>query len=633
MKDFFLKKIPVNYVFFGFIFFILSLVHCYHVGILEQGSNYLKSYFILHAVLETGLETGVLVLVLYLTKSHLPKFFKYLTVSAVFILFLAHILEFPLMRIMDFSVWYALGFVTQESYQNLIEMLYASHVSLTGWLLGILLAILLMFLGLFFYAISEKITAKRPVYLSCNHLIIFCALVPCFLIAGDHLAIRMAGSSIYTAYQKTLPCKDLFFSCQRESVELPSGIKNPKSEKEIESFIYSRNFAGANRPNIYIFVIESLREDFLTEQVAPHLAEFKRRNLSSELSFSSANGTQISWFSIFYSKFPFYFNIIEPSHWHRGSPSLQILRKMGYKIEIYSSVRLAYYQMQELLFGKKEIFCDAYYLYPTDDNTQAHACDKKTIDKLKEEMQKDNGEGGRCYIIFLESTHFGYSWPDQEKNLFEPVSENINYFSIALSKKNLEKVKNRYRNAVNYVDALFGEFINTLSQSKQADSSIVVVTGDHGEEFYEEGHLFHASNLSHPQTRVPIYYKLGDNQNIPGQVSKTSSHIDIFPTLFDYLLKEEKSYQPLFDGESIFKKDRWPYMISGRYNAGRSPYEFFIHDGTYKMIAQFANKKEIVNSQAIQVLSLQNLEDEHLPYSIETIQKYFGPALERLFSP
>ena len=633
MKSFFFKRVSINYIYFGLLFVVLSFIHCYHVGILEKGGASLKSYFALHVIAETFLETSFLILLVDIAKSYFPKVFTYFFIALTFILFLAHLLEFPLVRIMDFSFWYALGFVTQESYQNLIEMLYASHISLAGWILGILFALFFLSLGLLFYSYSEKISAKKPLSMPGYALVICCLLTPCLLNFSDHIAIEISGPAVYAQYQKTLPCKDLFFSCHREMVQLPGTLKKPKSQEEVAQLIVSNDFKLDRRPNIYLFVIESLREDFLTSEIAPHLAQFKQENLSTDLSFSSANGTQISWFSLFYSKFPFYFNVINSSNWHLGSPALQVLKKMGYKIEVFSSVRLAYYQMQDLLFGKEGKLSDAYYLFPSDDEIAAHICDQNTISKLIEKMQGDSDEGGKCFVIFLESTHFGYSWPVNDKPLFGPVMNSINYFSIALSKQNLEKVKNRYRNAVYYIDSLFGTFMQTLKNSKNAEESIVVVTGDHGEEFYEEGHLFHASNLSHPQTGVPIYYKLGNNRDLPGKVTKNSSHIDIFPTIFHYLLKNEEAYSALFDGQSIFNAQRWPYMVAGRYNASRSPYEFFIHDGSCKFIGQFANKKEIFNSEAIHILSIQNLADEHLPYSVETVQTTFGPALERLFSP
>ena len=68
----------------------------------------------------------------------------------------------------------------------------------------------------------------------------------------------------------------------------------------------SRIFSLNHKPDIYLFVIESLREDYITVENSPHLNQFKEKNVSFDLTLSNANATHNSWFSLFHSKFPFY---------------------------------------------------------------------------------------------------------------------------------------------------------------------------------------------------------------------------------------------------------------------------------------------------------------------------------------
>src|ERR1700722_11553084 len=125
--------------------------------------------------------------------------------------------------------------------------------------------------------------------------------------------------------------------------------------------------------------------------------------------------------------------------------------------------------------------------------------------------------------------------------------------------------------------------MDTLNSYKGGDESVVIITGDHGEEFYEEGHLFHASSLSHHQMHVPLYYKFGSS-NILQKHPLMTCHMDIFPTLFHYLTDQDCMHNVL-QGQSIFRPNRWPYTIIARFNASRSPREFCINNGNKKIIA------------------------------------------------
>jgi membrane-anchored protein YejM (alkaline phosphatase superfamily) len=404
-------------------------------------------------------------------------------------------------------------------------------------------------------------------------------------------------------------------------------LKEPEQEEMVLSTLNSRSLTLSEKPDIYIFIIESLREDFLTTEIAPNLNQFKAENFSTPLAISGANGTQVSWFSIFYSKFPFYFNKIKLPEWGKGSPALQTLKKMGYSIDVLSSARLSFYQMDKLIFGEKEKLANFSYFFPFGTDTKAYESDQRAMASLIE-RSNEKSSGGRCFIVFLESTHFGYSWPDKSFSRFQPTVDKINYLSILFSKDDLEKIKNRYRNSIYFLDALFGKFVEGLKETGSWDNSVVVVTGDHGEEFYEQGHLFHASNLSKMQTTVPIYYKFGKEWNL--KANEIGSHIDIFPTLFHYLLKDEKPVLDFFDGESIFCQNKFPYAFSARFNAGRIPYEMLIHNGKYKILTRFFDKKKVFQSDKLEILDAKDNSDVSVGYSLEKIQNDFSPALKKI---
>ncbi|KKL46649.1 hypothetical protein LCGC14_2343470, partial [marine sediment metagenome] len=207
----------------------------------------------------------------------------------------------------------------------------------------------------------------------------------------------------------------------------------------------------------------------------------------------------------------------------------------------------------------------------------------------------------------------------------------IDTFNVYASKDNIDLLKNRYKNSIYFVDFLIGKFIDTLKEKNLFDDSIIILTGDHGEEFYEEGHLFHASHLSSQQTNVPIYLKFGKNiRKIPKR--DLICHMDVFPSLFDYIF-DKNQFKDCLKGTSIFEKTKFPFVITARYNASRAPSEFFIHNKNKKLTLRFTKKKKIFRKQYLEILSLKDSEDNEIDISSnEESAKNLEEALKKYFN-
>lgn len=628
IKGFLQLKIPVNYLYFGSVFLFIYFLHSYHVLLIELDKNHLEKVFLFHSFIQSFLEVSGLIL-FYSLIHRLTRFARIVFILMITVLLLIHGIDFFLVRIMGLSFWNGIGLILNESWANFIELLYASHVTLFSWIVGGISLIGLTLIGYLYYECTERICVRKQLLLPIKYfLLIFCFLPVLAVSVEELIRGKKTSFQIYREYQQALPWKNTFCSQKTDGVRLKSPIREDKDENYFQKQLQAIS-PIKNKPDLFFFVIESLRSDFINQQVTPYFYELKQSGISTKTTLSSANGTALSWFSLFYSKFPYYFSNMKPSSWKMGSPPLQILKKLGYDIHVFSSVRLAFYQMDQRIFGVNNYLGNSFHLYPHDDVTPAHECDQKTMQKLMDVIQSDPKCGGRCFIIFLESTHFDYSWPLESDSHFHPFAKNVNYMKVAFTKKGLEKIINRYRNAVHYLDRLFGQFVDVLKKTNNWASSMLVITGDHGEEFYERGHLFHASSLSAQQTEVPIIFKFPSSFTNDTKISALSSHIDIFPTFLDYLMEKNNMCTTFLDGESILQEKKWPYALIARYNASRSPYEFMIHDGKHKVLIQFNNKKEIFLSNAFFLLDVQTAEDQPLNGSISDFHENFVSVLEK----
>ena len=87
----------------------------------------------------------------------------------------------------------------------------------------------------------------------------------------------------------------------------------------------------------------------------------------------------------------------------------------------------------------------------------------------------------------------------------------------------------RAANAAHHLDLRLAEVFRLLEERDLLKNTIVVIAGDHGEEYYEKGRLGHSSAFNEEQTRTTlVLYYPGIR---PGEYRKMSSHLDIVPMI------------------------------------------------------------------------------------------------------
>jgi hypothetical protein len=111
---------------------------------------------------------------------------------------------------------------------------------------------------------------------------------------------------------------------------------------------------------------------------------------------------------------------------------------------------------------------------------------------------------------------------------------------------------NDYRNAVHYVDGLIGDLLQRMRAAGMLENTIVVVTGDHGEEFNDnrDNTWMHGGNFAQYQTRVPlIVYEPGKAGR---RVSTVTSEVDIAPTILQEALHCGWNTRDYSNGVNLF---------------------------------------------------------------------------------
>lgn len=277
------------------------------------------------------------------------------------------------------------------------------------------------------------------------------------------------------------------------------------------------------RYNIIFIVADGFRYDMLTPDITPNIYQFGKENIILENHFSGGNGTRFGIFTLLYG---LYGNL-----WHafldsRQSPVfLDTLQKLDYDFSILSSTRLSYPEFRSTAFVKLQE-----YIFDTHTEIFAYKRDRIITDKFKEFLDKN--EKPFFGFIFYNSSHQFYQYPPEFEKFNPVITGDLNYMK-KMDSETMIRLKNRYKNSLYYIDSLVKEVIDKLKAKNKLDNTIILFTGDHGEEFNENGFFSHTSSFDDYQIKTVAI------MHIPGIKKRTitniTSHIDIVPTILSLM--------------------------------------------------------------------------------------------------
>lgn len=273
--------------------------------------------------------------------------------------------------------------------------------------------------------------------------------------------------------------------------------------------------------NVVWLVAESLRFDMLEPRIMPQLWAFSNDALRLEKHFSGGNMTQMGVFSMFYG---LYGNYWFPMLAARRPPVLMdVMQAQNYQFSLNTSQRFTYPAFDKTVFAGMR----PEDLHPLEGGAPAWQRDERNIDALIDFIDRRDPARPFMTYMFFESTHANYDFPE-EAVIARPILEDFNYLTADF-KADIAPIKNRYINAAHHVDAQIGRLVEHLRAEQLLDDTIVVVLGDHGEEFMEIGRWGHSAEFNRFQTSTPAVIR------VPGEAPRVirgiTSHLDIPATL------------------------------------------------------------------------------------------------------
>jgi len=302
--------------------------------------------------------------------------------------------------------------------------------------------------------------------------------------------------------------------------------------------------ADRNRKNVLVLLVESWRADAVDSVTTPRLSAFSR-NASAFLNhFSSGNSTPSGVFPLFYGIHATYWKAVKANNVRIHNPVLiDALQDNGYGLGIFAKSDFEAHKIKEAVF--RDIDVEESFK-----GGSAHENDRDMTDRLFEFMTAQRASGKPFFGFgFYKSTHYNYDYP-ADSAPFRPTRK-LNVVRASAS-DDPTPMLNDYRNAVHYVDGLIGDLLERMRAAGLLDNTIVVITGDHGEEFNDsrDNTWMHGGNFTQYQTRVPlIVYAPGKGGR---RVSTVTSEVDIAPTILQEALQCGWNTRDYSNGFNLF---------------------------------------------------------------------------------
>lgn len=279
-------------------------------------------------------------------------------------------------------------------------------------------------------------------------------------------------------------------------------------------------------PNILVILLDSWNSRTLNAENMPNTYQFARQNQWFANHMSGSNGTRSGVFSLFFGIPCYYWESFEPAHVY--PVLLDRLQQLGYDIQTYPSATWADPPFGRVIFGGiPGIRTD------TPGKTSLER-DTRIADMFISDVATRKSKSPFFSFLFFDLPH-SFELPADKNTKFQPAWAYADYTKLT-NDMDPTPFYNLYRNTVYQDDILLGRIFETLKKQGLMDNTLVIVSGDHSQEFNENHRNYwgHNSNFSKHQIGVPMIW------HVPGlqahKFTHRTTHYDMVPTLMkEYL--------------------------------------------------------------------------------------------------
>ncbi|NOH62841.1 DUF3413 domain-containing protein [Vibrio sp. RE88] len=290
----------------------------------------------------------------------------------------------------------------------------------------------------------------------------------------------------------------------------------------------------ANPLNVLVVSVNNLRGDVLTPQLMPNAAEFASQNLNFANHYSSSNDT-FGVFGLFYGLPSSYVSSIKT----QGSRPilLDTLLDKDYNFGLFSGDNF-----DDTLYGETVFrglnFTGIAFNDSTSPDTQAINAWATWVSQQKKQP----------WFSFIELT---------------TVDNFSAYNDAGDNTSTLETLKQGYHTSVNNADEELGVLFEKIKELDIGDSTVVVITSNHGTEFNETKTNSWGSNSNYSRYQLEVPMIIHWPGKVAGKYDHRTSHLDLSVTLLQDLLGVSSNPSDFSSGQNLFDERSRKWILAG----------------------------------------------------------------------
>ena len=283
------------------------------------------------------------------------------------------------------------------------------------------------------------------------------------------------------------------------------------------------------KPNLILISIDCLRSDHLgtygyERNTSPNLDRFAEDGVVFETAVSTSSWTLPTHMSMLTGLLPSF---------HGATKWEKLDRSVHYLPEIlanngYQTTGVASWVYVSQIYGFERGF-DVYRVLE-------NPTSRDVVDAAIEQLRTKNGQNHFLFMHLLDP-HWPYLPPNEFLERFGPRPRDISDLQDLViraepppSETERDEIIRLYDGEIAFTDQELGRFFGELKSLGLYDDSLIIVTADHGEAFYEHGHWQHSQTLYEEVIRIPMIVKWpGDG--LKGRIRAQVSQVDVFPSV------------------------------------------------------------------------------------------------------
>jgi arylsulfatase A-like enzyme len=330
------------------------------------------------------------------------------------------------------------------------------------------------------------------------------------------------------------------------SIDLPEIVsyrtEPPEASRESSTMATEIAPTPASRPNVLIYIIDTLRADHLGCYGYPVATSPNIDRLAADATVFDRVVAQSSWtrpsvVSVFTGLSPMVHGVNDRDDALAAEALTlaEVLGRAGYETGgIITNSNLS-------RVGLDQGF-SSYENMPEGKHDAIHVLSDRLHDKAVTWL--DRRDRTKPFLLYLHATdpHAPYTPPQQfieqiggvVGNPKAGLIDNVRQLRRGVCEQSvLDDLIALYDAEIAYNDHHFWRLIAELKQRGLYESTLIILVSDHGEEFFDHGWWKHGKTLYEEQLAVPLIVRYPNGVGAGTRVDQIAQHIDIYPTVLE----------------------------------------------------------------------------------------------------